>query len=66
MRREEIENLMEQIRDMKNQVHNLYMDALNLRAEFDVDFEEYAMIDAAMDHIDDAENDLDYGIDELS
>ena len=57
---------MEQIRDMKNQVHNLYMDALNLRAEFDVDFEEYAMIDGAMDHIDDAENDLDYGIDELS
>lgn len=40
MRREEIENLMERIKDMRNQISNLYYDALSTKNEFDAGSEE--------------------------
>ena len=54
MRREEIKNLMEQIKDMRNQIRNLYYDALSTKNEFDTDSEEWDKIDRAMDSIKDA------------
>ena len=62
---EEIRNLLHSIKDMKNEINNLYHEALELRAEFDTDSEEYELITAAMDLIDDAENDLASAEDEL-
>ncbi len=63
---EEIRGLLNNIMDLKSQLNNLYMDALELRSEFDTGSPEYYAIDAAMDHIDDAETDLQYGIEELN
>ncbi len=66
MRREEIDNLLEQIRDMRDQISNLYYDALSSKNEFDADSEEWDKIDRAMDAIKDASDNLESAIDELS
>ena len=65
MRREEIENLMEQIRDMRNQISNLYYDALSTENEFDAGSEEWFKIDNTMDYITDACDNLESAADEL-
>ena len=65
MRREEIENLMEQIRDMSDQISNLYYDALAERDNFEEGSEEWDKIDRAMDSIKDASDNLESAIDEL-
>ena len=65
MRREEIENLMEQIKDMRNQISNLYYDALSTENEFEGGSEEWFKVDDAMDYIKDACDNLEIVIDEL-
>ena len=66
MRREEIENLMEQIRDMSDQISNLYYDALAERDNFEEGSEEWDKIDRAMDAIKSATDELESGRDELA
>ncbi len=66
MRNAEIDNLLEQIKDMRDQVNNLYNDALSTRNEFDTDSEEWGKIDRAMDSIIDASDNLDSAVDELA
>ena len=66
MRREEIENLMEQIKDMRNQISNLYYDALSTKNEFDAGSEEWFKVDDAMEYIMDACDNLDSAVDELA
>jgi len=66
MRNTEIDNLLEQIKDMRDQVSNLYNNALSTRNEFDTDSEEWDKIDRAMDSIIDASGNLDSAVDELS
>ena len=65
MKREEIDNLLEQIKDMRDQISNLYYDALFAKNEFDTDSEEWEKIDNAMDCIKDASDNLESAIDEL-
>jgi SMC interacting uncharacterized protein involved in chromosome segregation len=65
MKREEIENLMEQIEDMKNQVDNMYFDAMSARDDFEEYSSEWDKCDRAMDMIRDAVNSLESAIDEL-
>ncbi len=62
---EEIRGLMDEIEDMRNQIDNLYYRALDLKNEFDDDSAEYSKIDAAMDSIRDAENELESAMNEL-
>ena len=66
MRREEIENLMEQIKDMRDQISNLYYDALDCKNEFYEDSSEWNSVDYAMDYIRDACDSLESAIDELN
>ena len=66
MRREEIENLMEQIRDMRNQISNLYYDALSTKNEFEGGSEEWFKVDDAMDSIKGASDNLESAVDELA
>lgn len=66
MKNEEIQALLEQIKDMRDQVSYLYNDALSTRDEFDTDSEEWDKIDRAMDSIIDASDNLDSAVDELS
>ena len=65
MRREEIDNLLEQIKDMRNQISSLYYDALDCKNEFDAGSEEWFKIDDAMDYINDACDNLESAADEL-
>lgn len=66
MRREEIENLMEQIKDMRDQISNLYYDALSTKNEFEGGSDEWFKVDDAMDYIKDACDNLESAIDELN
>ena len=66
MRREEIENLIEQIKDMRDQISNLYYDALSTKNEFYEDSSEWNSVDYAMDYIRDACDSLESAIDELN
>ena len=66
MRNAEIDNLLEQIKDMRDQISNLYYDALSTKNEFDTDSEEWDKIDRAMDSIKDASDNLESAIDELN
>ena len=66
MKREEIDNLLEKIKDMRDQISNLYYDALDCKNEFDTDSEEWDKIDNAMDCIRDASDNLESAVDELS
>lgn len=66
MRNTEIDNLLEQIKDMRGQISNLYYDALSTKNEFDAGSEEWDKIDRAMDGIKDASDDLESAIDELA
>lgn len=65
MRREEIDHVKEQIKDMMDMVSNLYYDVLGSRDEFYEDSEEWNKIDSAMDSIRDASDCLDNAITEL-
>ena len=56
---------MKQIKDMRDQISNLYYDALSAKNEFDTDSEEWDKIDRAMDYIKDACDNLESAIDEL-
>ncbi len=66
MRNVEIDNLIEQIKDMRDQISNLYYDALSAKNEFDTDSEEWDKIDRAMDSIKDASDNLESAISELN
>lgn len=66
MKREEIDNLLEQIKDMRDQISNLYYDALDCKNEFDAGSEEWFKIDRAMDAIKSAADELESGRDELA
>ena len=66
MRREEIDNLLEQIRDMRDQISNLYYDALSSKNEFEEGSEEWDKVDRAMDSIKDASGNLESAISELN
>lgn len=66
MRNAEIDNLLEQIKDMRDQISNLYYDALSSKNEFDTDSEEWEKIDNAMDCIRDASDNLESAISELN
>lgn len=66
MRNTEIDNLLEQIKDMRDQISNLYYNALSTKNEFDTDSEEWEKIDRAMDSIKDASDNLESAVDELS
>ncbi len=66
MRNTEIDNLLEQIKDMRDQISNLYYDALSAKNEFDTDSEEWDKIDNAMDYIKDASDNLEGAISELN
>lgn len=66
MKREEIDNLLEQIKDMSDAISNLYYDALAERDNFEEGSEEWDKIDRAMDSIKDASDNLESAIDELS
>lgn len=66
MRREEIENLMEKIKDMRDQISSLYYDALDCKNEFDAGSEEWFKVDDAMDYIKDASDNLESAISELA
>jgi hypothetical protein len=65
MKREEIDHAKEMIKDMLDQVSNLYYDVLASRDEFEEDSEEYAMIDDALDAVKDASDCLDNALDYL-
>lgn len=65
MRRDEIDHVKEQIKDMMDIVSNLYYDVLGSRDEFYEDSEEWNKIDSAMDSIKDASDNLESAIDEL-
>ena len=65
MKREEIDKVKEQIKDMMDMVSNLYYDVLASRDEFEEDDEEYAMIDDALDAVKDASDCLDNALDYL-
>ena len=54
MRNAEIDNLLEQIKDMRDQVDHLYYDALDCKNEFYEDSSEWNSVDYAMDYIRDA------------
>lgn len=66
MRREEIENLMEQIKDMRDQISNLYYEALDCKNEFYEDSSEWNSVDYAMDYIRDACDNPESAISELN
>ena len=66
MKREEIDHVKEQIKDMMDMVSNLYYDVLGSRDEFYEDSEEWDKIDRAMDSIKDASDNLDSAVDELA
>lgn len=66
MRREEIDHVKEQIKDMMDMVSNLYYDVLGSRDEFYEDSEEWDKIDRAMDAIKSAADELESGRDELA
>lgn len=66
MKREEIDHVKEQIKDMMDMVSNLYYDVLGSRDEFYEDSEEWDKIDRAMDSIKDASDNLESAIDELA
>lgn len=57
---------MEQIKDMINQISNLYYDALSTKNEFDAGSEEWFKVDDAMDYINDACDNLESAIDEMA
>ena len=65
MRREEIDHVKEQIKDMMDMVSNLYYGVLGSRDEFYEDSEEWNKIDSAMDSIRDASDCLDNALTEL-
>jgi len=65
MKREEIDHVKEQIKDMMDMVSNLYYDVLGSRDEFYEDSEEWNKIDRAMDSIRDASDCLDNALTEL-
>ena len=66
MNREVLDSLMESIRDMSDQISNLYYDALAERDNFEEGSEEWDKIDRAMDSIIDASDNLESGRDELA
>jgi hypothetical protein len=66
MNREVLDSLMESIRDMSDQISNLYYDALAERDNFEEGSEEWDMIDRAMDAIKSAADELESGRDELT
>lgn len=66
MNREVLDSLMESIRDMSDQISNLYYDALAERDNFDPESEEWDKIDRAMDAIKSAADELESGRDELA
>lgn len=66
MRNTEIDNLLEQIKDMRDQISNLYYDALSTKNEFSEDSEEWDKINSAMDSIRDASDNLESAIEELN
>jgi len=66
MRREEIDHVKEQIKDMMDMVSNLYYDALAERDNFEEGSEEWDKIDRAMDSIKDASDNLESAIEELN
>ena len=66
MNREVLDGLMESIRDMSDQISNLYYDALAERDNFEEGSEEWDKIDRAMDSIKDASDNLESAVDELS
>jgi hypothetical protein len=66
MKREEIDHVKEQIKDMMDMVSNLYYDVLGSRDEFYEDSEEWNKIDRAMDSIIDASDNLDSAVNELA
>lgn len=66
MRNAEIDNLLEQIKDMRDQISNLYYDALSTKNEFSEDSEEWDKINSAMDSIRDASDNLESAIEELN
>lgn len=65
MKREEIDHVKEQIKDMMDMVSNLYYDVLGSRDEFYEDSYEWSKIDSAMDCIRDASDCLDNALTEL-
>ena len=66
MRRDEIDNLLEQIKDMRDQISNLYYDALSSKNEFEEGSSEWNSVDYAMDYIRDACDNLESAIEELN
>lgn len=66
MNREVLDSLMESIRDMSDQISNLYYDALAERDNFEEGSEEWDKIDRAMDSIKDASDNLESAIDEMA
>ena len=66
MKNEEIQALLEKIKDMKDQVDHLYYEALDCKNEFYEDSSEWNSVDYAMDYIRDACDNLESAIDELS
>ena len=65
MKREEIDHVKKQIKDMMDMVSNLYYDVLGSRDEFETDSDEWDKIDSAMDSIRDASDCLDNALTEL-
>lgn len=66
MEREEIDNLLEKIKDMRDQISSLYYDALDCKNEFYEDSSEWNSVDNAMDYIRDACDNLESAIEELN
>ena len=66
MRNVEIDNLLEKIKDMKDQVDHLYYEALDCKNEFYEDSSEWNSVDYAMDYIRDACDNLESAIEELN
>lgn len=66
MNREVLDGLMESIRDMSDQISNLYYDVLAERDNFEEGSEEWDKIDRAMDAIKSAADELESGRDELA
>ena len=65
MKREEIDHVKEQIKDMMGMVSNLYYDVLGSRDEFEEASDEWSRINMAMDCIKEAADCLDNALDYL-
>ena len=66
MKNEEIQALLEKIKDVKDQVDHLYYEALDCKNEFYEDSSEWNSVDYAMDYIRDACDNLESAIEELN